>query len=207
MKHFILLVLFFASFAAKADWVRGSITYNDGRKTKGYVKEFHNANASYVEFKSKIKDSSEKVLSVEIKEVEMKQRDGTLIIKYVLTNTINLAGDYKIANSGIWLRLLFRGEFDVLGNFAQFLNAPEYYINWSDDNIATMIYIREKNGSIITGRKELLVKSVSAIFTNRCDEMVDAVNSQTFVPYSIHDVMKFYVESCRTQPELQAVTK
>ncbi len=207
MKHFILIVLFFTSFAVKADWVRGSITYHDGRKTSGYVKDFHSDTAPYVEFKSKMKDSSEKVLSNEIEEVEMKLRDGTLIIKYVLTSTINLAGEYKTSNSGTWLKLLFRGEFDVLGNFSAFLNASEYYINWPDDNIATMIYIQEKNGSIITGRKQLLKKSVSTIFSSKCDEMVEAVSQESFVPQSINEIMRFYVESCRTKQELQAKTE
>ncbi len=206
MKHFILLVFIFTSFTAKADWVRGSITYHDGRKSTGYVKDFNSDTAPYVEFKSKMKDSPEKILSSEIEEVEMKIHDGTLIIKYVFTSKINLAGEYKTSKSGTWLKLLFRGEFDVLGNFSTFINAPEYYINWPDDNNATMIYIQEKNGSIITGRRELLVESVSNIFVGKCDEMVEAVKNESFIPHSINEIMRFYVESCRTKPELQAKT-
>lgn len=206
MKHILFIFLLLFSFSAKAEWVRGTITLNDGQTKTGYIKNFDNEDALLIEYKWKVKDEPTKIQSEEIAEVLLRLNEGTLIAKYLYPSCIGINGEYKKAKSKTWFRVAFRGDFDVMAPYSELLNESVYLINWPGEDSAAMIYIQKQNGSIATDKETLLRKSVATIFENKCDAMIIAVNEHTLIPLTIMDILKYYVENCKKSNELQAVT-
>jgi hypothetical protein len=202
MKHVLILFFLLSIISAKAGWVRGSITYNSGEEKTGYIKEFSKSETIFIEFRFKPDDKPVKIPAEEIKELVMRTQDGTLIAKYLYSSSIGMNGEYKTSKEKMWFRIVFRGEFDVLSSYSDLINSPDYYINWPGDNNANMIYIQEQNGVLATGKRVLLRKSMSTIFTNKCNTMVDSINAETFMPKNIKEVLKFYVAHCKENSNL-----
>lgn len=206
MKHILFIFLLLFGFSANAEWVRGTVTFNDGQTKAGYIRNFSNEDATLIEFKIKEKDDPTKIPSDEIAQLQLRLKEGTLISKYLFPSSIGINGEFKKAKTKIWFRVVFRGDFDVMGSFLELLNESDYFINWPGEDIASRIYIQKHNGSVATDKETLLRKSVTTIFENKCDAMILAIKEKTFVPLSIKDILKYYVENCKKSNELQAVT-
>ena len=206
MKHILIICLILFGFSCHAEWVRGTILLNDGQLKTGYIRDFTNEDATVIEFKLKTKDDPTSIMSNDVAQLQMRLKEGTLIAKYLFPSSIGINGEFKKAKNKIWLRVVFRGDFDVMGSYSELLNESDYFVNWPGEDSATRIYIQEHNGAIATDKATLLKKSVSAIFEMKCDAMVMAVNEKSLVPLSINDILKYYVENCKKSDELQAVT-
>lgn len=198
MKHLLIIFLVLGSIVVKAEWIRGTITYNSGEEKSGYIKNFHNEDASVIEYKRKLSDEPLKISSNDISQLLLRVKEGTLIAKYLYTYSVNLSGEYKPSKEKSWLRVVYRGDFDVMSYFSGSFNDSDYYVNWPGDEKATMLYIWQKNGAIATDKMTLLRLSVSSIFENKCNSMVESVHNGTFVPADIKDILQYYVGNCKT---------
>lgn len=203
-----LLVIFFAlySFTTQAEWVRGTISFNNGEEKTGYIRNLQNEETSIVEYKWKIKDEPVKIPADDIKELTLRLKDGAMILRYLYTSTVCINGEYKPSKSRVWLQVALRGDFDVLCCFEDTFGDVDYYINWPGQDEATMIYIR-RNGAVMENKQALLKKSVSSIFEGRCDIMVEEVNNSTFIPVDIMQIIRYYVDNCKTGIQAETVIK
>jgi hypothetical protein len=200
MRLLITSLLIFFMFSASAEWVRGTVKMKDGQILTGYIKNFKNETLQVIDFKKRQSDDVTKLKSDDIAEIQLRLSDGTLVGKFLHVSTINLAGEYKASKEKQWLRVIYRGEFDVLGYF--YGNSTDHYINWPDEDVARMVYMNEKNGSIANTKETLLRKSIGTIFESRCDAMIVSVNNEVFVPNDIRDILRYYVDKCKTSPEI-----
>lgn len=198
MKHLLIILLAMGSFVAKAEWVRGTITFNNGEEKTGYIRNFRDENTSEIDYKQKMNDEPVSFSGDAINQLVLRLKEGTLIAKYLYTYSINIGGEYKPSKEKSWLRVVFRGEFDVMSYFTGGFTDSDYYVNWPGDEKATMIYIREKNGVLGSDKMTLLRLSVSLIFGGRCDAMVDSVHDGSFLPGDINDILNYYVDHCKT---------
>lgn len=205
MKHILIIIFLLSIISAKAGWVKGSITYYNGDEKTGYIKEFSKSETTLIEYKPKLDDKAVKIPAEEIKELVMRTPDGTLIARYLFLSSIGMNGEYRTSKEKMWFRIVFRGEFDVLSCYSDLISSTDYYINWPGDNNAQMIYIQEQNGVLATGKKALLRKSMSTIFTDKCNTMVDSINAETFIPKNIKDVLKYYVAHCKENSSLSGM--
>lgn len=205
MKKLLIIFLLCLSSMAKAEWVRGTIILNNGEEKTGFIRNLSNTDASFVEYKFKSSDDVVKLQSEEIKEMMLRLREGTLVVKYVYTSSIGINGEFKISKNKSWLRVVFRGDFDVLSFYSGSFRDSDYYINWPGENKATMIYIMGNNGLIGSDKNELLRKSVSSIFNDRCNLMVESIEKGTFLPEDIKQILRYYVDNCKEGSSPQAV--
>lgn len=197
MKHLLIILLVFGSFIAKAEWIRGTITFHNGEEKTGYIRNFSDENTSEIEYKRKLSDEPVEIASESISQLLMRLKEGTMIAKYLYTYSVNLAGEYKPSKQKSWLRVVFRGDFDVMSYFTGSFRDSDYFVNWPGDEKATMIYIWEKNGVLASDKMTLLRLSVASIFMNKCDMMVESVHNGKFLPGDINDVLKYYVDNCK----------
>ncbi len=188
--------------SASAEWVRGTVKLKDGQLLNGHIKNFHNENESIIDFKKRLNDEVQKIRSENIAEVQLKLSDGTLVAKFLHTSIISITGEYKTSKDKMWMRVIYRGEFDVMSYFSKVADITDYFITWPGDDNAMMIYINEKNGSIANSKETLLHKSISTIFESRCDAMVTSVNEEVFVPNDIRDILMYYVDKCKKQEDI-----
>lgn len=197
MRYLLLALMMISSLLLRADWIRGTITLHSGIEKTGYIKDLKSGEERVIEFKLKIRDQSIEVNSEEIREMLLWTNDGKLVAKFLLPETIGSNGEYKSAKSKSWMRVAFRGDFDVMCLYNDSQNSSDYYINWPGANSANMIYIDDQKGVIALSKEELLRNSVSKIFTGRCDIMVTEVSTDQFNPKGIGDVLRYYVEHCK----------
>lgn len=197
MRYLVLALMMSSSLLLRADWIRGTITLQSGVEKTGYIKDLKSGEESVIEFKVKIKDQSIEVNSEDISEMLLWTNDGKLVTKFLLIETIGSNGEYKSTKSKCWMRVAFRGDFDVMCLYNDSQNSSDYYVNWPGENSAHLIYIDDQKGVIAVSKEELLRKSVSKIFTGRCDIMVTEVNTDQFDPKGIGDVLRYYVEHCK----------
>lgn len=202
MKLLITSILIIMMMSASAEWVRGTIKMNDGQILTGHIKNFKSETESEINFKKKLSDEAQKIKSGDIDELQLRLSEGTLVAKYLHTSIININGEYKTSKDKQWLKVVYRGEFDVVGYFNGNLDLSDYYINWPGEDYALMIYINEKNGSIANSKETLLRKSISTIFESRCDAMIVSVNNEIFVPNDIRDILRYYVDKCKKSEEV-----
>lgn len=173
----------------------------NGELLTGYIKNLKTENEATVDFRRKQSDDVRKISSTSIAELQLRLSEGTLVAKYLNTSIINLSGEYRASKDKKWMRVIYRGEFDVMGYFTGDLMS-DYYINWPGEENALMIYINEKNGAIANTKETLLRKSISTIFENRCDAMIRSVNEEIFVPNDIRDILRYYVDKCKKAEEI-----
>lgn len=206
MKNLLMIFFVLYSFTAQAEWVRGTVSYFNGEEKTGYIRNLQNEATSFVEYKWKMKDEPIKIPADEIKELTLRLKDGSMILRYLYTSTISISGEYKPSKSKVWLQVALRGDFDVLCCFDDTFGEADYYINWPGQDRATMIYIR-KNGAVMENKQTLLKKSVSSIFEGRCDIMVEEVNNATFLPLDIMQIIRYYVDNCKAGIQAETVVK
>jgi len=197
MRHIIAFVLLLTTLFADAEWVKGNVFLNNGEERSGYIKNFSNENTTEIEFRSKLKDTSEKFSSNDIRELQLRLKEGTLVARYLYFSEINGKGEYKTSNHKSWLRVVYRGDFDVLSFYSGSFKDNDLYINWPGEDQALMIYIWEKNAIVLSDKDMLTKKSFSTIFHQKCDLMSSSVESGLFSPTSIRDVLRFYVDNCK----------
>ncbi len=202
MKLLITSILMMLITTASAEWVRGTVKLKDGQLLNGHIKNFRNESTTNIDFKRRLNEDVQEISSDNISEVQLKLSDGTLVAKYLHTAIINIAGEYKISNDKRWMRVIYRGEFDVVSYFSKISDLTDYYIAWPDEDKAVMIYINQKNGSIANSKETLLRKSISTIFENRCNAMITSVNNEVFVPNDIRDILMYYVDKCKKQEDI-----
>lgn len=203
MKYFLLFLIITNSFLVKADWIRGTITMNSGEEKTGYIKEIKNGDEAVIEFKVRLKDEPLEISSQNVKELLLRTNDGSMVTKYLIAESIGSNGEYKSAKSETWMRVAFRGDFDVMCLFSDSESSTDYYINWPSENNARLIYIDDQKGMISFSKEELLRKSVSFIFLEKCDLMISQVNNDLFNPEGIGDVLRYYVENCKAGVSLK----
>ncbi|HLN52689.1 MAG TPA: hypothetical protein VK212_03205 [Lentimicrobium sp.] len=201
MKFLITSIMILAMLSASAEWVRGTVKMKNGELLTGYIKNLKTENEATVDFRRKQSDDVRKISSTSIAELQLRLSEGTLVAKYLNTSIINLSGEYRASKDKKWMRVIYRGEFDVMGYFTGDLMS-DYYINWPGEENALMIYINEKNGAIANTKETLLRKSISTIFENRCDAMIRSVNEEIFVPNDIRDILRYYVDKCKKAEEI-----
>lgn len=197
MRHLIASILLLATLSADAEWVRGTVFLNNGEKKAGYIKNFRNENTTEIEFRNKPDDITEKFSSNDITELQLKLKEGTLVARYLYTAEINVKGEYKTSSQKNWLRVVYRGDFDVVSFYSGSFKDDDLYVNWPGEDKALMIYIWEKNAIVLSDKDMLSKKSISTIFNQKCDLMSSSVESGVFEPTSIRDVLRFYVDNCK----------
>lgn len=198
MNYFLLSLIVINSLFFRVEWIRGTITLNSGEEKTGYIKDLKNGKEIAIEYKQRLKDQPTEINSENIKEILLRTSNGSLVAKYLISESIGSTGEYKVAKAKEWMRVAFRGEFDVMCFYLVDQNSSDYYVNWPGEQNARMIYIDDQKGVLTHSKEELLRKSVSTIFPGKCDTMISEVNNDQFNPKGIGDVLRYYVEHCKS---------
>ena len=109
----------------------------------------------------------------------------------------NLKGKSRVSKNSIWLGVLYRGDFDVVGVEVYDMGyTMNYLVNWPGEKTASMIFVKGKGASVVIGKKAFLKKASRVVFKGRCDAMVEAIEKETFVPEKLEDIIEYYEKNC-----------
>ena len=209
MKKLLLFAFILSAVASQAEWLKGNITFKDNTVKSGYVKYFEKADARKIEYKTTLNDKSQSLPSEGIKTVDFQLKDGNHR-KFFYMHLAFIRGftpKLKIEKGYLWLGSVYEGDFNVLSiyftqaNGAYFMNGTtstlQYYINWPEDDYATLTSMVSKGVGIVIGNKKFIRETNKMLFKGKCDKMVDALDNGSFQPKKIEEVVDFYEKNCK----------
>jgi hypothetical protein len=196
-KYLLMLSLVMSGIFAYAGWVKGTVTYHNGLSESGYIKHFTKGDQKTVQFKKSESGSRQKIKSKELREITFNLPDGDRIIKNLKIKSENLKGKSRVSKNSIWLGVLYRGDFDVVGIEVYDMGyTMNYLVNWPGEKTASTIFVTGKGTSFAVGKKAFLRKASRVVFKGRCDSMVEAIEKETFMPKKLEDVIEYYETHC-----------
>jgi len=200
MKKILIVLFLFISTAIQAEWLKGSVTYLNGKVKTGYVKLFTNVETKIIYYKSSPKAKKERIKSTMLREVQMKLKNGNSFhAMYLKTATlVNKTGKMRTSKNKAWLGVYYQGEFNVVGYYSGSWSTTDYYINWPGKDVATLASMVGSGLTFVAGKKKFIRLTSTAIFKGKCDKMIEALDTESFVPVKIEDVIEFYEKNCAT---------
>ena len=208
MKNLFLLVLVLTSVSLRAEWLKGTIMFNDSTVKAGYIKFFDKADASKVYFKHTPDGKSESIPSEQLKLIEM-YNDKGVKIKLMYLHPAQLppfSKKMKIDKGYLWFGTIYEGDFNVLmvnlttANGAYMSNGStstdQYYINWPGEDHAMLSAIVAGGLTFVVGNKKMMKLTNELIFKGRCDKMLEDFENEKFKPSKIGEVIDYYEKNC-----------
>jgi hypothetical protein len=208
MKKLLLFAFILSSVASQAEWLKGNITFKDNNVKSGYVKYFDKADAKKIEYKTTLNDKSEFLPSEGLKMVEFQLKDGgnRKLIYLHLAHITGFTPKLKTDKECLWFGLIYEGDFNVLSIYCTTSNGAymtngtsstlQYYINWPEEDFATLTSIVAKGMGVVIGNKKYMKETNKLIFKGKCDKMIEALDNETFKPKKIEDVIDYYKTNC-----------
>lgn len=197
----LLFLLLLCPFMAAAEFLTGTLTFNDGSEKTGFI-EIAVADSNKIKFRASEKGDNEKFSIDEIKSYTVTTKD-----KHTLTYlTLNLAEPkafykgYKIDSKKSWVRIEKAGDLNIVSAFYVGSGGSGYlyYIHKPWENHC--YYITTAFGGITAtvGEFNAVKKYSEVIFREDCPKLAESLTKEDFKKNGLGIIVDNYSKYCKT---------
>jgi hypothetical protein len=198
----LLFLLLLCPFMAMAEFLPGTLTFNDGSDKTGFI-EVAVADSKKIKFRATEKGDTEKFSINEIKSYTITTKDKRTIT-YL---TLNLAEPkafykgYKIDDQKSWVRIEKAGELNIVSAFyiGSGGSGYLYYIHKPWENHC--YYITSDYGGITVSMGEFnaIQKYSAVIFKEDCPKLAESLTKEDYKKSGLNILIDNYAKYCKTK--------
>ncbi len=185
--------------AAMAEYLPGTITFNDGTTKTGLIDLPKRHNQKEIGYKEEKKAKEQNFTVDEVKEFTVTDKDNK-VTKFVTLKLANLKGlshpSYKIEDKKSWLEIVREGEINIMTAYviSSSRKGPVYYMQKPDEDYCR--WLAEFYGGFTANEFKGLVAMVSFNFKDECPNLAESITKEDFKAKGVGIVGIMYEQVC-----------